>query len=161
MLISEILIENIVERFEDYDDTQFAQLFEAMSQRQPAVHAYFFTEDAELLTQDEREWALYLALVILHSVESIRVPKKLLPVPTEHLEQAEEANWETLEKTIGKTFRDRITIFYDTTKEEDLLSFIEDALTETDETTDNIISKEGREPLFVMLKTVVDVLLKA
>jgi len=68
--------------------------------------------------------------------------------------QAEEENY-ALMPTKG-SFRDRLTPFFDDSGEEDLLAFIEDLLVAEEE--DNSISKEAREPMFISLKTVVDVL---
>ena len=42
--------------------------------------------------------------------------------------------------------------------QEDLLAFVEDNLVEDE---DSVVTKEGREPMFVALKSVIDVLTNA
>jgi len=58
-----------------------------------------------------------------------------------------------MEANVGKKFRERLDEFFEETKQEDLLAFIEDALLDDEESP---VSKEGREPMFVTLKAVID-----
>ena len=44
------------------------------------------------------------------------------------------------------------------TEQEDLLAFAEDAVLEEEDDPEALVTKEGREPIFVALKTMVDVL---
>ena len=61
-----------------------------------------------------------------------------------------------LETVKSNNSRDRMTVFFDDSDQEDLLAFVEDALVEDDE--DSVVTKEGREPIFVALKTVIDII---
>jgi hypothetical protein len=151
MFISEAIIENITTHLEQ---ANFEIEVEKFGKKQPALMAYIFSEDFELLTQDEREYMLYLMLVIWQSVEKVK--GNLIPTTKKKLEEAEENNWELLENVIATNFRDRMTVFFENSNQEDLLAFIEDALVADDE--DNVVTKEGREPMFIALKSVVDVL---
>jgi hypothetical protein len=89
-----------------------------------------------------------------------KVHGKLPPLSKNALEAAEEANWESLESVTAKRFRDRMTPFFEGYDQEDLLAFVEDSLTEDEEDTENVVTKEGREPMFVALKSVIDALTK-
>lgn len=151
MFVSEKIIDNITDALEGAD---FEKETEYLGKKQPALLGYVFSEDFELLTQNEREYLLYLILVVYKSVEKV-----LGTLPTIHadsLAEAEERNWEILDKVTATRFRDRMTPFFEDSEQEDLLAFVEDALVEDDE--DTVITKEGREPIFVAMKTVIDVL---
>ena len=116
---------------------------------------YVFSEDFDLLTQEERELLLYLMLVIWQSI--LRDGGEMEPVSKLALEDAEEHNWELLETVKSNNFRDRMTVFFDDSDQEDLLAFVEDNLVEDE---DSVVTKEGREPIFVALKSVIDILTK-
>jgi hypothetical protein len=153
MFISEDIIDAVVLELEVADFEQEVAIF---GEKQPVLLGYVLSEDFELLTNDEREWLLYLVLVLWKSVE--KVYEKIGPLSKNALETAEEANWERLESVTAKRFRDRVTPFFEGYDQEDLLAFVEDSLTEDEEDTENVITKEGREPMFVALKSVIDVL---
>ena len=161
MLIEEQDIDNILAIYDQEDDEDiFLADIEAFNEAQPDAYSYLFSEDAELLTQDEKEWLVYIAVVIWKAI----VAKKpnLKAIAAEDLEAAEERNWELLEEVTEKRFSDRMTVFFDDSDEEELLAFIEDSLVDDDELgADALISKEGREPMFVALKSLVDVFIAA
>ena len=151
-MVSEQTIDKTVDALESAD---FEREVEYLSERQPELVGYLFSEDFDLLTEDERGYMLYLTLVLYQSVETQNgnVP----PINASDLENAEENNWALLENITEKRFRERITVFFEKTQQEDLLAFIEDALTDDE---DNMITPEGREPIFVALKSIVDVITK-
>ena len=149
-MILEKTIDKVIEELETAD---FENEVTVLSEQQPALVAYLFSEDFDLLTQDEREYMLYLTIVLYKSVEAER--GKISPIKEINLETAEEHNWTLLENISEKRFRDRITIFFEKTSQEDLLAFIEDALTDDE---DKLVTPEGREPIFVALKSIVDIL---
>lgn len=77
-------------------------------------------------------------------------------VEVEIFEDAEEKNWELLEAgTSAQSFRERLDVFFEKTSQEDLLAFVEDALSDSE---DGLTTKEGREVVFVFLKSVIDCL---
>ncbi len=155
MFVSEEIIDAVVLNLETADFEQEVALF---GEKQPALLGFILSEDFELLTNDERDWLLYLAWVIWRATE--KVQEKTPPLSKNALEAAEEANWERLENVTAKRFRDRMTPFFEGYPQEDLLAFVEDNLTEDEEDTENVITKEGREPMFVALKSIIDVLTK-
>jgi hypothetical protein len=153
MFVSEDIIDEVVVAFETID---FEQEVAVLGEKQPVLLAYVLSEDFELLTNDERDWLLYLVLVIWNACE--KVHGEIGPLSKNALETADELNWERLEHVTAKRFRDRMTPFFEGYKQEDLLAFVEDSLTEDEEDTENVVTKEGREPMFVALKSVIDAL---
>ena len=154
MFVSENMIDAVILELEEAD---FEQEVAILSEKQPVLLGYVLSEDFELLTNEEREWLLYLVLVVWKATE--KVHGKIGPLSKNALETAEEANWERLEPITAKRFRDRMTPFFDNYDQEDLLAFVEDSLTEDEEDTEAVVTKEGREPMFVALKSVIDVLI--
>ena len=151
IFISEDTIDATVVALENAD---FEEEVEIFGEEYPAVLSYIFSEDFELLTQAERDLMLYLALVIVRAVE--RGGKVIPPLSTTRLSEAEELNWEKLDAVTSKRFRDRLDVFFKDTEQEDLLAFVEDSLVEDEE--EEVVTKEGREPLFVALKSLIDVI---
>jgi len=76
-------------------------------------------------------------------------------ITEEALSIAEETNWGKMQEVSAKKFRERLDVFFSSTSQEDLLAFIEDALLDEEE---GILSKEGREPIFIILKSIIDAL---
>ena len=151
-LISENIIDSVAEKLDEGSDAAYDKACEDFSKQQPAVYSYLFSEDIALLTEDEREYLLYLALIIWKSV--LKVAKKMPVVTALRIDQAEEDNWALLEPVKSKRFSDKADVFFKKYPQEDLLAFVEDMLTD-DENSE--VTKEGREPMFVALKTVIDV----
>ena len=151
-MISEATIERILDRLEASPDTYEAEVAD-LADRQPELMDYLTNEDVEAFTEAERDLLLFAALVIFQSVEAERPDRPL--VDGEAIAKAEERNYEVLAQTKAPTFRDRLTPFFEQTGQEELLAFVED-LTLAD--GDDQVSTEAREPFFVTLKSVVDVL---
>jgi hypothetical protein len=152
-MVSEAFIEAALEELEA-DERNYSAAFHEFGQRQPALLSFLFSEDAELLTEAERETMIFGAVVIFKAIElaQLHTPPK---ITEKQIGDAEEKNWELLENITAKRFRERMDIFFENTSQEDLLAFVEDILTEDEESS---LSKEGREPVFVALKTLIDVL---
>ena len=66
-------------------------------------------------------------MVIWRSVEHAGPGKEA--IRPNRISDAEEANWTKLEEATGRTFRERLDVFFENTPQEDLLAFIEDSLT--------------------------------
>lgn len=159
VFISETTIENILALLEN-ENEQIEQHLKEFAQKQPILYSYLLSEGFDILIEEEKELLLFLALVIFKSVEA---HQESFPLMTqESLGDKEEQNWETLNESVGKSFRDKLDIFFKDYPQEDLLAFVEDALTlseEAEEAEENsIVTKEGREPMFIALKTIIDVL---
>lgn len=141
----------MLERLESGAD-DFALEIQDFAHSQPGLMAYLTDEDNDIFTESERELLLFGAVVIYQAVTD----QQTEPPPAEGtvIGQAEEANYGLVGDGKGP-FRERITPLFESSPEEELLAFAEDLLV-ADE--DDAVSNEAREPLFVTLKTVVDVL---
>ncbi|MBK9339147.1 MAG: hypothetical protein IPM98_22475 [Lewinellaceae bacterium] len=156
--VSEDIIDAIIDALEDMSDEQYEQEMEKFAEAQPVLVAYLFDdENFHLLTEDERGYMQYLSLIAWLS--NTKVNGQTEPVSEEMIGQAEERNYEILEANTAKRFRDRLDVFFENTPQEDLLAFAEEAVLEDEEGTPEVlVTKEGREPVFIAVKTVIDVL---
>ena len=126
-----------------------------MQEEQPVLLGYCFSENFDAFTPAEKSYMLFLVLVIWKAVRN--TVGSLSEVEEEMISKAEEANWELFMENKTKDFRHRLTPFFENTAQEDLLAFIEDALSE-DQETEGLVTQEGRAALFISLKTVADCL---
>jgi hypothetical protein len=154
-MIPEAVIEAQIEQLSS-DPELYEQQVQALGNEQALVLSYLLSETFDILTASEKAYLLYLALVIWTSVKSHTgtVPD----ISQEALGSAEEINWATYQNSGGRRFRDRLDVFFEGYPEEDLLAFVEDALEIDDENPepDLELTKEGREPIFIGLKSIID-----
>lgn len=141
---------------EDLPDEQYEQRMEAFAAAQPVLVAWLFSDNFDLLNEDEKGYLQYLALIAWLSI--VKVAGQVEAVSEEQIGLAEEKNYEVLENSTAKKFRDRLNPFFEHTQQEDLIAFAEDAVVEDEDDPDALVTKEGREPIFIALKTMVDVL---
>jgi hypothetical protein len=133
------------------------EMIEAFKSSQPIVFAYLFSDSFDLSTQDEKEYLLYLVMVAWKAIS--KVHPEMNEVEEEEIGESEEKNWELINNVSATKFRDRLTILFENSNQEDLLAFAEDMLTELEEeetTEKEIVTKEGRELLFVAYKSIID-----
>lgn len=154
--VSEKIIDAIIEELENLPDEEYERSMEAFAEAQPVLFAWLFSDNFDLLNEDEKGYLQYLALIAWLAI--IKVNGPIEPVSEEQIGMAEEKNYEVLEHSTAKKFRDRLNPFFEQTSQEDLLAFAEDAVLEEEDDPDALVTKEGREPIFVALKTMVDVL---
>jgi len=154
--VSEEVIDATIDALEAYTDDQYEKQMEAFAEAQPMIFAWLFSEEFELLNEDEKGYLQYLALIAWKSVVKVNGP--LAPVSEDEIGEAEENNYEVLEASTAKKFRDRLDPFFEGSAQEDLLAFAEEAVLESEDDPDSLVSKEAREPIFIALKTIVDVL---
>lgn len=152
-MIPENVIEAAAESIGSQTEEGFQKILDDFSQKQPIVLAYLFSENLNLLTEEERNILLYLVLVTRKSYLKMNRYEPA-PISEDDLENAEDKNWEKLKDNSSKDFRARLDVFFKGTPQEDLLAFFEDVLMDDDEET---ITKAGREYIFIGAKTVVDV----
>lgn len=156
--VSEEVIDAIIDELDAISDDQYEERMEAFAKAQPVIIAYLFDEEnLHLLTEDERGFLQYLILIVWASIERVNGPGE--PVSEDQIGEAEEKNYAVLEASTGKTFRDRVDPFFEGYAQEDLLAFIEEALLEDEGDPDALLTKEGREPLFVAAKSLIDTLI--
>ncbi len=131
----------------------FSEHVESLKSKQPALLAYLFSESFDFLTQDEKQYTMFLAIIIWASVHEMH-PDQMMIDPAS-IDTAEDTNWAKLDETKSKIFKERLDVFFKESPQEDLLAFVEDTLTQDEE---DMVTKEGREYIFIALKTIIDCL---
>ncbi|MCB0594011.1 MAG: hypothetical protein H6557_16815 [Lewinellaceae bacterium] len=153
--ISENLVEQAAELLNASEES-YERAVEEMEEEQPVLLSYFFTEDFQVFTQSEKEYLFYLMLVVWKAVS---LGGESIPAITEQqLSQAEDSNWEQMQGVKARGFHERLNVFFDNYPQEDLLAFVEDALSDEEDDDAILVTKEGREALFVSLKSAIDCL---
>ena len=143
-------IDQAIEKETAHDNNSLI-ILEQLAEDQPALAAYLAQENFQLLTAEEHDYLIFITTVI-YRLYNERFPE-LLHIDEELLDEYEEANWDKMSDVSEKKFSRRIDAFFQDFEEEDLLAFVEDALAE-DELS--VVSKEGREPMFIAAKTIID-----
>jgi hypothetical protein len=149
-------IDAVIDALDNLDEHQYEQRMRTFAEAQPILFAWLNSESFELLTEDEKGYLTYLSLIIWSAVE--KADGEMDMVDEESIGEAEEKNYEILEASEGKRFRERLDAFFDAYPQEELLAFAEEAVLEDEDDPESLVTKEGREALFVSLKTVIDVL---
>ncbi len=156
-VIDSNVIDAVIEELENLSDEQYEQRMEDFASAQPVLMAYLFNEENfHLLTDEEKGFLQYLALIAWTAV--VKTVGDVEAVSEEAIGEAEEKNYAVLEQSTAKKFRDRLDPFFDNYPQEDLLAFAEEAVLEDEDDPEALVSKEGREPIFVAMKTIIDVL---
>jgi hypothetical protein len=151
--IDENLIEAVVDQL-GASDAAFENKLNELKDKYPLRLGYLFAEDVEALTKEEQSWMLFVGTVIISACEQA-YGGHLPMIEEKDLMELEENNWSAIQESKETGFNKRLDVFFQNTDQEDLLAFIEDSLADSEE-EENIISKEGKEPMFIMLKTLVD-----
>lgn len=158
-MITEKHIEAAADKF-DRSEKAFEQAVVRFEQKQPVLHAYLLSEHFDLFTEEEKDYAHYLLMVVWEAIVSSGSEPS--PVDETRLSLFEERNWELFQQGPDASFRRKLDIFYEKTQEEDVLAFLEDAFTEELEEGDELpFTREGRDALFVTVKSMMDCLLEA
>jgi hypothetical protein len=148
--ISEEIIDRVAEEIGGSEEA-FKEATIDLSMEQPNIAAYIFSDNFDLFTAAEKQYFLFLVLVVF---KSIKDEVENLPRTTaEDLGKIEEKNWQLINEVTSKQFRDRLNVFFENTPQEDLLAFVEDSLLEEEE---ELVTKVGREPMFIALKSIID-----
>lgn len=148
--ISEEIIDRVAEAIGS-SEAAFKDATIDLSMEQPNIAAYIFSDNFDLFTEAEKQYFLFLALVIFKSIKS--EVEDLHRASANDLGKFEEKNWQLLNEVTSKQFRDRLNVFFENSSQEDLLAFVEDSLLEEEE---GLVTKVGREPMFVALKSIID-----
>lgn len=139
------------------DDSVSAELaLDAFREEQPLLLAYLMSENFEALTLREQEFMLFITLVIWTAVKSEST--EITEVDPDQLSEAEEHNWALLEASDKRMFHERLDVFFEDSPEEEILAFLEDALSDEE---DGLSTHVGREAMFVSLKSISDCLLSS
>jgi hypothetical protein len=159
--IDEHNIDLVIEELDTIDEN-YAQMMSDFEEQQPVVFGFLDKENLSILSDDEREYLEYMALVIFRTV--VKAHKKVPMLSEDQIGEAEEKNWEMLETVKGNDFSERLNVFFDDYPQEDLLAFVEDSLVEDPDDPEanmEFVTDEGREPMFVALKSIIDAFHKA
>ncbi len=158
--VSEKIIDAVIDELDKLSDEQYERRMEQFAEAQPVIMAYLFNdENFHLLSEEEVGYIQYLSLIAWVAITKVNGPVEA--VSEEMIGQAEEKNYEILEASSAKRFRDRLDAFFENTPQEDLIAFAEEAVLEDEDDPDSLVTKEGREPVFIAVKTVIDVLTAA
>lgn len=150
--VTEQTIEETMDAIQKGADIQ--EQWNAFAEEERDISEFLFSESFEILTKPERDYLLFLSLVIYKSAKIYFPDQKIY---LDKIEKAEEQNWDLWSKIKTGSFKERLDPFFENTDQEDLLALIEDALFYDE---DEVLTKVGREPMFIALKTLVDVLTK-
>ncbi len=159
--IDDKTIDDVLEAMDTIEE-DYVQMMDNFEQNQPVIVDFLSKENLSILSDDERDYLDYLALAIYQSI--VKVYKNVPELTEEQIGEAEEKNWEILELVKGTDFSERLTMFFDGHPQEDLLAFVEDSLVddpEDEEAQLDFLTDEGREPMFIALKSVIDAFHKA
>ena len=152
--VSEKLIDEVALSLESSQGA-YEEAVEQLREEQPVVLAYLFNDELKVFTQAEKEYLLYLVLVLWKSIETAN-PGEIPAVSANDFTEKEEKNWLLLQEQKKRSFRDKLDVFFDQYAQEDLLAFVEDALAEDEEESEAVVTKEGREAIFVILRSILD-----
>lgn len=113
----------------------------------PALEAYLEQEDFILLTPAEKEYLSFTLTVLLKSLGTVPTMDETSLIYWENFNWADE-----LDKL---SLTNRLDFYFAGYPQEDLLAFVEDTVFDPE---NELLSKEGRLPLFIVIKTVLDCL---
>ncbi len=154
--VSEQIIEQQLAQFQQ-EEVEYDAFIKELEERQPYLLAYLLSDSFTLLTQQEKDYLLYIVLVIWKSAVA-KNEGTIAIVSEEQIGTCEENNWDKLDNAKAKRFRDKLDVFFQNTPQEDLLAFVEDSLADDDDSDEDFLTKVGRELIFIGAKTTIDVL---
>lgn len=152
-VFSEADIEQTFEWLEANDDKADA-IFRSIDEQQPELLAYLFSESFDSFSNNEKELLVFGTLVIYQCTAS--EIKRTLHL--EDFEKAENANYDQVDDQLST--EDQMTKFFENYVQEDLLAFAEDFIGEEEE-DEYAVSTEAKLPLFIALKSIIDVITAA
>ena len=153
--VSEQVIEEAV-AFLNQSEKNYQTAVETLQFQQPILLSYLWNEDFKVFTPKERDFMLFLLLVIWKSIQPYA--DELETITEKKLADTEEGNWEKIQSTKTKNFREKLDVFFENYNQEDLLAFLEDTISDEEE---EMITKDGRESIFVAMKSILDCLTQA
>ncbi len=151
-MIPESTIEQIIDYYNN--EESYVNTLAEIMETQPALLAFLNQESIDILLEKEKDIFWYIVLVVYKSVEKNKsIVAKISDVK---LSEWEEKNWTLFQEQPRGTFREKITVFFENYRQEDLLAFVEDTL-ELDDSSP--VTTVGREVIFISAKSIIDSLL--
>ena len=154
-IISEHLIEAAIVQLGDLSTAEMEKYTAQFADEQSSSLAYLVEGAQRLLTTSEKEYEIYLALILWTTLNK-NLPKGAPPPSQEYLGTVDEQNWALYNRAKGKSFHDKVTPFFEDYPQEDLLAFVEDSIAEEEDQKEDYITDVGRPILFIQLKTLID-----
>lgn len=153
-LVDENIIESIIESLDN--NQKLIDLEKRWADDFPSISDYLNQENFSLLINEEKAYLNFIIAVIFLSWEKKfgGFEKDFNP---KSLEKIEESNWEKLNKANGKSFREKLDVFFEGHSQEDLLAFIEDSIQEDEE---QMVSSAARDIVFICATTILDTIIK-
>jgi len=152
-IVDEKTIENIIESLED--NAKLIALEERWEEDFPAISDYLNQDSFSLLVEEEKAYLSFMIAVIFLSWEE-KFGKFEKDFKPKALEKIEEANWEKLSNAKGKSFREKLDVFFDGHTQEDLLAFVEDSVQDDEE---QMVSSAARDIVFICATTILDTII--
>jgi hypothetical protein len=149
-MISEEAIDRQIERL--ISDQDRIQIISDFAEWEPDIAAYLASPHFDILTDLEKDYFLFVALVIWKVFES---PGRSKLIHLEDLFSHEEKNW-TLMDDSGSD-KNQFDVFFRDYPETEILAFIEDSVQPEGE--DAVVTLEGQLHMFVGLKSIADAFL--
>ncbi len=149
-MVSEATIEQIIAELEE--EEYYQSYLEALTKQQEDLFVFYQSENFEVLLQEEYDVMIFMTLVIFGATERT-IEKNVDLISIKRIEDQEEIHWMMMQEANSNAFRDRVTVFFEKSKQEDLLAFVEDTLAMDEESS---ISAVGREILFVTMSALIE-----
>lgn len=149
--ISEDIINPIIDQLSG-EESNYERKIELFSEEQPFLLSFLLSGGFDVLEEEEKSLLFYLAMVIFYSIKSEY--EEIDIIELEIIQKIDEENWTTVDQNKYKTLKEIADHYFEEYGQEDMLAFVEDALTEDEEYQ---ISNIGRNVIFVSMKTIIDV----
>ena len=135
----------------EQNDQQAEQIFLDMDRMQPNILAYLFSDHQAVFSSNERELLVFACLVLYKCTSDGHEEH----IDLETIELAESKNYAKVNDKLN--YQDQIEIFFKDYIQVDLLAFVEDFISDEEDDL-YAVSKESKLPIFITLKSLIDVL---
>lgn len=150
--INEDTINHVIDQLFEGEEKYERKVAE-FSEEQPFILSFLLSNGFDVLEETEKSLLFYIAMVIYYSVKD--EGEELDLVELEVIQRIDEENWTVVDQNKYRNLKEIADHFFVDYPQEDLLAFVEDALTEDEEYD---ISNIGRNVIFVSMKTLIDIL---
>jgi hypothetical protein len=158
-VITDKVIDQVIDQL-DASEENYEKALHQFAEEQPMIMAYLTSESFELLSDDERSYMVYIAVIIYRSYKKSN--PNLQDVSEDQIGEAEELNYQELEEAEGADLMEKIETFFEDYEQEELLGLAEEAIMDDEEDEEeSVVSEEGAEPVFIGLKTIIDAMMAA
>lgn len=144
-------------RLETFSIEETEALFDEFADQQPAYVAYIMQDEFEALGDDEHELLMFNALTVWYIMRELK--GELEPISEDEIDDAQDANWDRIDQLATnkkQSFEDFVEPVIALYPQDELLYFILDTMQDDEEAEFNL-SKDSKLPIFVALKSLVDI----